>query len=265
MGLDPNRKYRVTASQMPVLVSGDERKILNMFYGCIGDERFDPGDFAGSWPARYGALVEGLALDWHVEQTGADLAERGVQYYHPDRPYVSATLDARRRDDNCVLDVKCVNAYRDLREVCAWYTPQLLCQKECAKADKAALLVVCGGNEPVELEIFLTEDYAQQVWQVVEQFWHCVETLTPPFDLPTPIAPEKWRTVDLDRDQPNWGNEMAVLLAAHEAHEPQARNFEAIKVAIKKLLPDDVGRVICGPWLIRRARNNAITITTSTK
>jgi len=250
----------------PLLMSGDPAALQRLFLRAIGDPRYVPDDFEDSWAAAYGMHIEPLALDWHAQKTGVALVDRGVQLFHPTRPFVSCTLDARRPSDNTVIDCKAINAFRDLDDAVAYYTPQAVVQLECAHAAKAALLIVKGGGEPQELPVFIADDYRMLVWKTIDAFWECIETLTPPVPLNFPriVAPEEFTRIDLDGDDygqlPNWAPEMRALLESFGETQATAKEHEEIKAAIKKLFPDDCGRLHYAGFAITRAKNNAVTI-----
>lgn len=269
MSLDPTRAERITASMAPALMSGNAEKLQNLFLRAIGDPRYEPDDFENSWAAAFGLHNEPFVLDWHAKKIGEPLIDRGTQYFHPTRKWVSATLDARRASDNCVIDVKCVNAWIDIDTVIAYYAPQMVIQQECAKSDKAALLIMKGNSEPQEWEMFIEDEYRAVMWQTIERFWECVETLTEPFPLhfPRVVPPEQWRRIDLDRDtdQPNWAEEMRDLLNAFGGTEEVAKTHETIKTKIKRIFPDDCGRLAYANFAITRAKNNAVTIRNTTR
>ena len=264
MPLDPTRRERITASMAPQLMAGDAMVLQRLFLRAIGDPRYEDDGFSSSWIARYGLAVEPLALDWHEEKTGHELTLRGEQVFHPCRPYVSATLDAYRPHDSTVLDVKCINAHRDIDDAVAYYCPQLVVQKECARAERAALLIVRGGAAPQEVAAEWDGPYQAAVWDAIDRFWQCVENLTPPVPLQFPrvVPPEQWRSIDLDRvaDQPNWAGQMRELLISWDDTETGAKAHEAAKEAIKKLLPDDCGRLTFSCYAIARSKSNAVSI-----
>lgn len=262
--LDPTRANRITASMAPYILCGDTIRLQNFFLRLIGDDRYVEDDFSTTWLAHYGLAVEPLALDWHEKKTSHALTRRQEQVFHPTRSFVSATLDAWRAFDNTVLDVKCVNSYRSIDDTVNFYAPQVVVQMDCAGADHCALLIVHGGAEPIECPIFINQDYSAAVWNAIDRFWHCVETFTPPVELQFKriVPPEQWRSVDLDKDAdlPNWADEMAGLLFGWDITEATAQHHEMLKSEIKKLLPDDVGRVASGQIMISRTRSNAVTI-----
>ena len=241
---------------------GDEARIHEEWLRLIGDPEWTPPDFSNNWPVRFGEFVETFALDWHEQKTQKELTKRGASMQHPTRPYVACTLDAYRPFDDTVIDCKTSGSYRPLDEILAHYTPQLIVQRACVGAERAALLVVHGSAEPVELEIHLDAAYEAVVWQRVDEFWQCVQDMRPPVPLPTITPPDKWRTInlELERDAHNWAGDMIQQLVVWDATHDDAKKFEEAAKLAKQLLPEDVGRVLCGAVTITRARNRAVTI-----
>lgn len=267
MSLDPTRYLRITASFLPWLMAGDHAKIQNHWLRAIGDPRaVVDDDFADSWLSIYGSTVEHIALDWHSKRTGHEITHRGAQLFHPDRAFFSSTLDGYVQERRLLVDCKAINAYRDIGEAAAFYTPQMVGHLGCMpEAEGAALLFVKGGTEPQEVPVYITQGYVDLMWSTVDRYHECIETLTPPVPLhfPTVVPPERWRTIDLDdefAELPNWSEEMRQLLAGFGETEPYAKAHEAAKAAIKNLFPDDVGRLTHADFIIKRAKNNSVTV-----
>jgi hypothetical protein len=92
----------------------------------------------------------------------------------------------------------------------------------------------------------------------------CIKTLTPPSPLPPappPPPPEKWRTVDLAREQPNWASELFEHLNNYEATRPFAEQHDAAGKAARALIPDDVGRVLAAGYTLARNKRGVVSIT----
>lgn len=261
------RESRITASFLPYLMAGAEQieRIMREFWRIIGDPRYQPDGFEDSWLSHYGHHMEGFCLDWHEAKTGKKFTGRGESVIHPDRPFFSCTLDAR--DNEAVWDVKTMNGFIDLEERVAWYTPQVVGQMGCAKVDRGFLLVCQGGNEPQAIEVFTTAEYRARVWQQIDLFEECLNELRPPFEfeLPRVVPPEKFRTIKLDEligteHDPNWSADMLAALATWDRTEPVAKEFDAAKEAVKKVLPDDCGKLFTGQLIVSRDRRNAVRI-----
>jgi|GEM_PF-1474037 len=266
--LDPTRCQRFTASMAPWLLSGSHDVIQRLWLQQIGDPRYVPDGFDKTWAALFGQMAEPLAQAW-IQDHGYVLTDIGKQVFHRDREWCSATLDGRvvsrhGAPCNCVQDVKCINAFRDTDEAVGFYTPQCIVQRDCAGADTASLLFVKGGGEPQEYDVHIDPQYEDVVWAAIDAFWHCVETLTPPVPLhfPRVVAPSLWRKIDLDRDAevPNWSEEIRELLTSWGLTRETAQTHEKVKQSIRDLIPDDVGRVLCGSFSVKRDRRNALTI-----
>jgi predicted phage-related endonuclease len=263
------REGKITASFLPQLMAGsDEAAIHDKWLELIGDPDWKPQDFSDNWPVQFGQFIEEFALNWHERKTQRELTRRGEVVNHPTRPYVAATLDAFRPFDNCVLDCKGSGAWRPLDEIQAYYTPQLVVQRACVGAERAALVVVHGSAEPIELEIHIDPDYEAAVWERVDQFWQCVQDLRAPVALPTITPPDKWRAINLDLEsddsKANWAQAIKPHLEAFTQHYESAALYEEAKSEIKILLPEDCRKLTYQSVTITRARNRAVTIKRAT-
>jgi hypothetical protein len=260
------RDGKLTASFASPLCAGNETVILNRWKELIGDPSYSPDTFDDNWPVQFGAFVEPFALDWHERKTHHELTRRGEVVTHPTRPHVCATIDSYRAHDNTVIDCKVSNEFHDLDALLRYHSPQLLVQMECTGAVYSALLVVHGGGEPQELQAHFSEAWAAQVWQTLDAFWRCVETLTPPVAIPLPPPPpEKWRKIDLDAPeggQHNWAAEMRELAGRWAASIAAAKDNAEAATQIKALMPTDCGYLATGIVEVKRNRARSLSIKT---
>lgn len=263
------RDGKVTASFVPSLMAGDEAKILNEWRRLVDDPDYAEEDLTNNWPVQFGSYIEDFALDWHQRKTGRVLTRRREVVTHPRKPHVCCTLDAYRADDFTVIDCKASGAWRKLDDVIALYTPQLIVQKACAEAIRAALLIVHGGAEPVEHAISWELTYEAQVWDRIEWFWDCVQSLTPPVAIAPAAAPmliTQWRQFDLDALEannevwPNWAYAMQGPLATWALTCGKAKENARATKEIKELLPEDVNRLTYSGVVITRVKNGAVSI-----
>ena len=185
------RDGKITASFAPMLMAGKEAEILNRWRMLIGDPHAVEENLDDKWPVQYGSFIEPFALDWHQRVTGRALTRRGEVVVHPTRDFLCCTLDAYRAEDSTVIDCKALGGYRKLDEAIGYYAAQMVVQRECVGSEKAALLIVHGGAEPKEFSVEITDEYTKAVMDRVDWFWNCVETLTPPYALPSIAAPVK--------------------------------------------------------------------------
>ena len=232
------REGCVTASFLPRLMVWDEDAVMTEWRRLVGDPGFEPENLDDNWAVQFGSYIEPFALDWHERKTGRALSRRGDVVPHPERPYFCCTLDAYRDVDATVIDCKGLNTWRKIDDIIAYYTPQLIGQRACIKAERASLLVVHGGSEPTEYAVEWEPDYEREVWNRVEFFWGCVETLTEPVTqqaAPAPVVPIK--TYDMTGDN-LWASEAATWLENKLA----ANKFATATKELKGLVPLDAVR-----------------------
>jgi len=246
----------ITASFLPYLLAGDTDKILQHWRIAVGDLDVEEEDLSTNWPVQFGAYVEPFALDWHQRKTGHPLTGRGHVMTHPQRPWLTCTLDAFRAADNTVIDVKVLGGYRRLDEAIAFYTPQMVAQKSCSEATHAALLIVHGGAEPQEHPVEWTSDYELVLWLRVEEYYRNILNLVPPSPLPSIVAPVKpIKTYDMTGD-----NRWADAAGRWFDNAVAARDFEDAKDTLKKLTPEDAVRASGHGVTVSRAKNGHLSV-----
>jgi hypothetical protein len=222
----------------------------------VGDPDYVEEDLSDVWPVQFGSYIERFALDWHERKTGYAMERRGEVVTHPLMAKVSCTLDAWRALDNCVIDCKAIGQWRKLDDALPYYTAQMVVQRACVGAARAALLVVHGGGEPAEHPVEWTEDYEVAVWTRVAWFLGCVETLTPPV-APKPVAAPVTAVKVVDMAGSNawaeWAPKWLDNLAA-------AKVFDSAAKELRGLLDADAKRAFGhGIEAIRNARG-AVTL-----
>jgi len=235
--LSPLRDTRVGASFLPALMAGKSDQILQEWQRLTGDPAYEPPNFDNNWPVQLGRYLEPMVLDWHERKHGP-LTRRGEWVPHPHRPWLGCTLDGYRETDKTVLDAKVVGQWRRMEEVIAYYTPQVIVQRDCVGAENASLLIVHGGSEPVECPVTWTADYEAEVWERLDAFWDCVLSLTPPGGFVEKIAtPAPVKTVDMSGLN-SWTAQAATWLSTIQAK----KDCEASEKELKALVPADAAR-----------------------
>jgi predicted phage-related endonuclease len=250
------RDGKVTASFAPKLMTGDQAAIINEWRGLVGDPAYQPLDLSDVWAPMFGSYIESFALDWHQRKTNRTITRRGDSVVHPSRPYVAATLDGFRCDDATVIDCKAPGAYRKIDDVVSYYTAQMIVQRRCVGADNAALLIVHGGAEPVEVPITWDTDYEAELWRRVDAFWQCVLDLRPPFSVP-PAAPPVVATRIYDLSTSNsWCDSAASWLA----NAPAKKLAIIAEAMLKELVPADAAKCHGAGVVVTRNRAGSLSL-----
>jgi len=258
--LNPARDYYATASQFDTICHGTPVEVDRMWredVGLIARE-----DLSDNLAVIIGKTLGPVILD-RVERTGRhEVTERERFVKHASLPF-AATLDGYRSFDDCVIEAKTCNPFRDRREIVIQHTPQVLIQMLCRRAQRGILAVLRGFNLE-EFEVCVDESYTREVIERGLAYQRCVETMTPPHVLPEKrlVPPELWRTVDLATAAPlpNWGCDMIEAMRLWSDTRDANRLHEQSKKTVKDILPDDVGAVLYGDMSVRRSRAGSVTI-----
>jgi hypothetical protein len=255
------REFKITASCAPTVMSGDEAALLALWRELIGED--PPRDLSNEWAPMLGAHLEPYILDWHEKKHGHALTERGRVVQHPTMDWLCCTLDCYRAHDDTVIDVKVCNSWQHLDDIVTRYTPQAIIQRECRKTTYCSLLVMHGTAEPRELPVFVDAEYTKVLFERMAAFALCVHTMTPPVPLPKFTPPEQWRSINLDDPLdtlPNWAPDAIRHVVDWARTKDAADENDQASSDLKKLLPEDVGRVTCLGVTVRRDRRGYLSI-----
>lgn len=258
------RRFKLSASMLPILMHGDEAAILKLYREEIGESEREPSSYA----MRLGSFIEGFVLDYRQEIAGQPIVRRGEVIDHPTIPEFCCTLDGYRAFDDAVMESKFLSPFRHREEFVPYYYPQVLGQMRCVGSARGVLVAAQGTSEPQEYEIAPKADdqraneYEAEMWARVEAFRVCLRTFTPPFPMPRIVPPELWRTVDLSVEpMPNWGHIMLPMLKLFEDTREAAETHKQAGEEARKLVPDDVSVVLAGAHKLSRNKKGVVSIT----
>lgn len=246
----------MSASFIPWLMAADTAKITREWMRLTDHPGYQREDFSRAWVVQFGKFVEPFALDWHEVTTGMKIVRRQEWVVHPEMTFIGCHIDGWREQDRCVIDAKARVGFQPVPDIVAFYTPQLIIQARCTKADKAALLVVHGGTEPKEWAVTWEADYEEVMWERIHWFWRCVEELRAPAALPA-MGAKVIATKQEDMTGSNsWASEAAIWLA----NKPAAKKFDDAATELKKLIKPDVQRAWGHGIQATKDKRGAVTI-----
>lgn len=257
------RAFKITASMLPILMSGDESQILRLYLEEIGELEREPSNYA----MRLGSHVETFLLDYSQETTGQPITRRGEVVDHPIIPEFCCTLDGYRAADDAVIEIKFLAPFRHKEEFAGYYYPQVLAQMRCVGAARGILLVGQGTSEPEEYDLTpkaddrIATEYEAEMWNRVAAFRLCLRTFTPPVPMPKVVTPEIWRTVDLAQEpMPNWGHILLPTLEIFEQTREAAEQHEQAGKDARALVPPDVSVVLAREHRLSRNKHGTVSI-----
>jgi hypothetical protein len=248
---------RFTGTSANVVMGGSEDDWNKHYRVRAGIDPPEPSN----WAMRAGSHMEPLVLDWFAEQSKQPITRRGEVVFHPEIADVCVKLDGYCAALDAVIEVKFLAPHRHRDEFLPAYYPQTLLQRLCTGASKVILLVAQGTAEPIDFEMEHDADYAAELMKRADIFLTCLRNLTPPYPMPPVVPPEKWRTVDLASEQPNWAGELQLFLQEYDETAEAAEQHVAAGQAARGLVPDDVGKVLAGIFQITRNRKGTLAIT----
>jgi len=206
---------------------------------------------------RLGSAAEPVIIDEVERMLGEPVTRRQEVVVHPNNKMFMATIDGWLAGSACLVEVKYLAPQV---EGFSYAYPQMAHAMACTNAQQG-LLALCQGTTLQLIDVVRDRlEYEAELDTRCSAFLLCMQTLTPPCALPPVIPPEKWRTVDLDTEAPNWGPELLSTLAVYEATKPYAEQCEAAGKAARELVPPDVGKIITTTHTITRNRKGVLAI-----
>ncbi len=250
------REGKLTASSVGVLMRGDAEKIYNLWLECIGDPAWVAPNFDDNWAVQMGNITEPLNLAWYEKKYGK-VTRQGEVVTMVTPAWAACTLDGFDAERRIPIECK-FSLYKKPDEVRDWYMPQLHWQMAVTGTRQCAISVITGGNEPRVEYVDYSDAYAGELWKRATEFWHCVETLTPPVTLEAikpPVPKEQWRTVSMEGNN-GWASAAADWLENKES----AKKFDQAKDEIKELVEPDVGVATGHGIIVKRSVSGSLTI-----
>jgi hypothetical protein len=229
------RKGKLTASRVSVLMKGDPAGILRLYREMIGEEVEENLDHV--WPVQLGSATEKLNLDWYERKNNTILHGRGLVVQHPTLDWAAATLDGFDADNVCPVECKHVGGREPLEVIIDRYQPQMQWQMACTRSKKCALSVIMGANEPIVEYVPFAIDYTAEMFERAEHFMMCVSMKMPPVKLAPigpPVIPHSVR--DMSRNN-KWAHNAIEWLTTKEASDRCDLAQKALKAMV---LPEDL-------------------------
>lgn len=247
---------KFTGTNANVVMSGTPEQI---------QERFEIDTFAReeeppNYVMRAGSHMEPFLRSEFERETGHTVTEAGEWWPHPDDDGIGCTGDGVVAALDAVLEIKFTNQFENEQAIITRSMAQVIQQMECRQVSRGFLWVGRGNTPPFLHEVIPDPEYVREFHERRAAYRLCVATLTPPYPLPPVTPPEKWTTVDLDVDRPNWAEEMISHLHAWSQSRVAGATHVEATAAIKGLLPEDCGRLLFSNFVINRNRRGAVSI-----
>lgn len=216
-----------------------------------------------------GHATEDLNAFWYERMTGRLVASRGEWVVSEEYPFMGAHLDgetATSQGHACYWDAKWTG--RADEAFILRHTPQGVHNATIIGADWWGLSVFIGNGKWEWIEQRIDPLYQARLIALEREFWGCVERDEEPADRTEPAPPPKpqpkRREILLDRmpanERPNWAPEFVTLAREFAGTHAAATRHAIVRDELKRLVPEDVGKVDLGLVHFKRA-GNGVTIS----
>lgn len=250
------RKSGIGGSDANVLMSGDANRIMQLWLEKTGQAEGE--DLSRVLPVQMGLWTEPLNIHWYTMTSGNEVVQRGEQVTHRTYDWMRCTLDGLVPAESAVFEAKHVNAFSKIDAVIQKYMPQLHHNMAVCNLSRAILSVFLG-TQTYEMALVEADPfYTATLMDAERAFWDSVTTMTPPGDMPAPVAPPSptlLRTVDM-----TGSNAWASLADDWKSDRLAAKRFKAAEEGIKELVEFDVGEASGHGICVKRSKAGALTI-----
>ncbi len=219
----------------------------------------------------WGNLLEPVIAAEYQRRTGMAFTGTQLFFRHPERPWMTATLDGLRADGR-IAELKTAGAWarewgdEDSDEVPEPYLVQVHHQMAVTGAEVADIAVLIGGQRFQIYTVERNEDLIGLILETEERFWQCVERRIPPtwgkLDARALAAvyPECSGSVDLDAST-------SALVAEYEtakkAEKENEEKVETLKSGILAALGTNQFGKLPDGRLVKRFREEVAAKTVS--
>lgn len=234
-------------------------KLLKWWEVKVGLREPDPPN----WAMKVGSILGEPIVDEYEAMIGEPITRRQEVVPSPVNDRLRSTLDGFNVSRNIVIEAKFAGCYIDRERLFQTYYAQVAMQMHCTNADSGLIVVGQGTNNPYEIECMRSSEYETVLLERAAAMLESMDSMTPPveFTAPAIVPPEKWRTVDLSVEMPNWAAELTYELVTYQETKQYADAHEAAGKTAKALVPDDVGKVLAPEHIIARNKKGALVIT----
>lgn len=223
---------------MAVITGGEEWVAL--WKDKTGRERINIG--MSEWDSALRHCTEGLQCDWFEHKHGREVLCRGQAVICDEYPIIRCTLDGFIRDPRTVFQAKHVSQFTP--DPINWcvdkYKVQVQHEMLASNAEVAILSILVGMKQPelvyIERDPFFQDAYIERC----KEFWHYVETDTPPPGYKEAISGPAMKLDDMREVDFKGNNTWADHAATWLGNVDAAKKFKGAEKAIKELIEDDV-------------------------
>ena len=251
-----DRRHFIGGSDARIIMSPDEQALVRLWKEKRGE--VEPEDLNDNLVVQLGLVTEALNRSWYERNTKRTVTDVQRWVQHPVRRFMAATLDGFVNEIDAVFEAKFMLPWSFSQEAAAEkHMAQLQHNMWVTNARSAALSIITGGGQWVEMSIPADALYQHFLVTAERRFWRCVQT----GERPTPygVEPprpriEAVRIVDMSKSN-SWAEFAGLFCATRSAFV----DHERAKAELKALMPDDAKEATGHGVRAKRSKSGAIS------
>jgi predicted phage-related endonuclease len=170
-----DRRLFIGGSDARTIMSGGEAALIRLWREKRGE--VEPEDLSDNLIVQLGVVTEVLNRTWYERNTGRAVTDVQRWVRHPVNRWMAATLDSFIEDVEAVFEAKFMLPWSFSEEAAAdKHMAQLQHNMWVVNARVAALSIITGGGNWIEVTIPADPLYQHFLITAERRFWRCVET-----------------------------------------------------------------------------------------
>jgi hypothetical protein len=251
-----DRRLFIGGSDARTIMSGDEAALIRLWREKRGES--EPRDLSDNLVVQLGVATEELNRGWYERNTGRVVTDIQRWTRHTVHLWMAATLDGFVEGVDAVFEAKFMLPWSFSEEAAAEkHMAQLQHNMWVVNAQLAALSIITGGGNWIEMTIRADPLYQHFLITAERSFWRCVETGETPrpygIEPPQPLI-EAVRIVDMSSSN-SWSEFAGVFCATRSAF----LGHERAKSQLKALMPQDAKEAVGNGVRAKRSKSGAVS------
>jgi predicted phage-related endonuclease len=251
-----DRREFVGGSDAHIIMGNDEPALLRLWREKRGEA--EPEDLSGNLIVQLGLVTEDLNRQWYERNTGQTVESVQRRVRHPVLRWMGATFDGLVAGTGAVFEAKFMLPWSFSNEGAAEkHMAQLQHNMWVTNAKAAALSIITGGGNWVQIEIGADSLYQHLLLTAEKKFWRCVENGEPPrlfgVEPPRPRI-EAVRVVDMSASN-SWAEFAEEFCRTRSAF----LEHEHAKTELKGLMPKDAKEATGHGIRAKRSKSGAVS------
>jgi hypothetical protein len=251
-----DRRTFIGGSDARTIMGNDQSALLRLW--CEKRGEVEPEDLSGNLIVQLGSVTEDLNRLWYERNTGQVITDVQRRVFHPVKRWMAATLDGMVAGTGAVFEAKFMLPWTFSEEAAAEkHMAQLQHNMWVTSSKAAALSIITGGGNWVEMTIPADPLYQHLLLTAEKKFWRCVESGETPrlFGIEPPRARiDAVRVVDMTSSN-SWAEFAGVFGRTRAAY----LDHDAAKLELKRLMPEDAKEATGHGVRAKRSKSGAVS------